>query len=134
MSEPTRLYRAILWLSEKGLKDIEKFQERFTLFMRGLLAKAEPERLKYDLALGEQWNDLVELNLLQSTLAVKEIAERDGGFSEEHGPALEIAANALYEYCEWEDEDITAWFGGLVMGEGGTHLGIEIVDEDEDDA
>ena len=44
MSEPTRLYRAILWVSEKGLKDIEQLQERFTVFMRGLLAKVEPER------------------------------------------------------------------------------------------
>lgn len=133
MSEPKRLYKAILWVSEKGLKDIAQLQLRFTLFMRSLLAKAEPERFKYEMALGEQWEDLVELDLLKSTLAVKQIAEQQGGFSEEHGPALETAANALYEHCGWDDEDITDWFGSLVMGDNGAHLGIDIVEEEDDE-
>ena len=131
MSEASGVYKAILWVSEKGLKDIETLHEKFTLFMRGLLAKEDPERLKYDLAVTEQWDELVELDLLMQTMEVKKIAEATGGFSEAHGPALEIAANALYEHCGWDDEDIVDWFGALVMGDDGTHLGIDIVDEDD---
>jgi len=116
--KPSRLYRLVLWISEKGLADIESFQTRFTLAARAVLAKIDKERLEHDVAVGDQWEELVELELLKSTMLVKEIAEKDGGFSEEHGPALEIAANALYEHCGWDDEDITDWFGGLVMGEG----------------
>lgn len=129
MTEASRAYRAVLWISEKGLADIERFQQRFSAFMRGILAKIEPERLANDVAIGEQWEELVELELLKSTLAVKQIAEADGGFDESHGPALEIAANALADHCGWEDEDITNWFSDLVMGAG---VSIEFTDEDEE--
>ena len=103
--------------------------------MRGWLAKADPDRLKYDLAIGEQHEDLIELELLKQTLAVKDIAVRDGGFSEAHGPALANAANALYDHCGWDDESISMWFGDLVMSDDGQHLGLglELVDEEEDE-
>lgn len=128
MSEASRAYRAVLWISEKGLADIELFRERFGAFMRGVLAKIEPERLAHDVAIGDQWEELVELELLKGTLQVKDIAEESGGFDESHGPALEMAANALYDHCGWEDEDITNWFGGLVMDAG---VSIEFEDEEE---
>lgn len=112
------MYRAVLWISEKGLKDLEEFAEKFSTFMRGWLAKIDAERLTHGVALGEQWEDLIELDLLRSTLLVKQEAEADGGFDESHGPALEVAANALVEHCGWEDEDIVDWFGSLVMGAG----------------
>lgn len=117
MSEPSRMYRTVLWVSEKGLKDLEKFAENFSRFMRGWLAKIDAQRLTYDVACGEQWEELVELELLKSTLLVKEIAEEGGGFDATHGPALEVAANALYEHCGWDEEHITEWFAGLVLGE-----------------
>lgn len=128
MSEASRAYKVVLWISEKGLADLENFQDRFSAFMRGILAKIEPERLANDVAIGEQWEELVELELLKGTLQVKDIAEESGGFNESHGPALELAANALYEHCGWEDEDITNWFGGLVMDAG---VSIEFEDEEE---
>ena len=130
MSEPSRLYRLVLWISEKGLKDIEALNLRFTLAMRGVLSKIEPERLAHDIAMGEQWEDLVELELLKSTLAVKAFAEQSGGFDESHGPALETAANALYEHCGWEDEDIADWFGSLVLGAG---VSVDMTFDDEDE-
>jgi hypothetical protein len=129
MSEASKAYRAVLWLSEKGLADLELFQDRFSAFMRGILTRIEPERLANDVAVGDQWEELVELELLKGTLQVKDIAEESGGFDESHGPALELAANALYEHCGWEDEDITNWFGSLVMGAG---VSVEFEDEDEE--
>lgn len=128
MSEPSKLYRAVLWISEKGLKDLEVFSENFSKFMRGWLAKIDAKRLSYDVAIGEQWEELVELEVLKSTLMVKQIAEKDGGFDESHGPALEVAANALYEHCGWEDEDIADWFGSLVLGAG---VSIDFMDDEE---
>jgi hypothetical protein len=130
MSEASKAYRAVLWISEKGLADIELFNERFTVFMRGILAKIDPERLANDVAIGEQWEELVELELLKGTLQVKDIAEESGGFDETHGPALELAANALYEHCGWEDEDITNWFGSLVMGAG---VSVEFEDDEDEE-
>lgn len=131
MNEPTLAYRAILWLSEKGLSDLEAFQDRFSAFMRGLLAKIEPQRLAHDVAVSEQWEELIELSLLKGTLAVKDIAEANGGFNESHGPALELAANALADHCGWEDEDITTWFSDLVVGPG---VSIEWDEEHGDEA
>jgi hypothetical protein len=130
MSDASRAYRVALWVSEKGLKDIEALTEKFSALMRGILSKIEPERLAHDLAKGEQWEELVELELLKSTLAVKQFAEQSGGFDESHGPALETAANALYEHCGWEDEDIAEWFGSLVLGAG---VSVEMTFEDEDE-
>ena len=130
MSEASRAYKVVLWISEKGLADLENFQDRFSAFMRGILAKIEPERLANDVAIGEQWEELVELELLKGTLQVKDIAEGSGGFNESHGPALELAANALYEHCGWEDEDITNWFGGLVMDAG---VSIEFDDDEAEE-
>ena len=129
MNEPSRTYRAVLWISEKGLKDLEVFQENFSKFMRGWLAKIDAKRLTFDVACGEQWEELVELELLKSTLQVKDIAEESGGFDESHGPALETAANALYEHCGWEDDDIADWFSQLVLGAG---VSIDMTFEDED--
>jgi hypothetical protein len=124
------MYRAVLWVSEKGLKDLENFSENFSKFMRGWLAKIDADRLTYDVALGEQWEELVELELLKSTLMVKEIAEADGGFNETHGPALETAANALYEHCGWDEESVTDWFGGLVLGDD--YLEVDFFDGEEE--
>lgn len=129
MSEASKAYRIVLWISEKGLADIELFTERFSSFMRSILSKIEPERLANDVALSEQWEELIELQLLKGTLEVKDIAEESGGFDESHGPALEMAANALYEHCGWDDEDITDWFGSLVLGAG---VSIDFVDEGEE--
>lgn len=129
MSEASRAYQVVLWISEKGLADLGVFQDRFSAFMRGILAKIEPERLAHDVAIGDQWEELVELELLKGTLQVKDIAEESGGFDESHGPALEMAANALYDHCGWEDEDITNWFGGLVMG---ADVAIEFEEDDEE--
>ena len=67
-----------------------------------------------------------------STLEIKDVALRSGGFDIEHGPALAIAANALVDHCGWEDDDVTSWFGTLVMDEEGVNLGADIVLEDED--
>lgn len=133
MSKKARAYDLILALSEKGLNDISGFHEWVTLQFRGWLAKIDPERLKHDLAIGEQHEDLIELEILKQTLAVKDIAIRDGGFSEVHGPALANAANALYDHCDWDDESVTQWFGGLVLGEDGVHLGLELYEEYEDE-
>ncbi len=135
MSETNRAYDLLIAISEKGLGDISNFHEWVTLQMRGWLAKADPERLKYDLANAEQHEDLLELELLKQTLAVKGIAVRDGGFSEEHGPALANAANALYDHCGWDDESIAMWFGDLVISDEGTHLGLglELLDEEEEE-
>lgn len=130
MSEPSRMYRAVIWISEKGLKDLEEFTEGFSRLMRGWLAKIDAERLTYDVALGEQWEELIELEVLKGTLQVKDMAEEAGGFDESHGPALEVAANALYEHCGWEDEDIADWFGSLVLGAG---VSIDFEDYLEDD-
>lgn len=130
MNEPSRTYRAVLWVSEKGLKDLEEFAEKFSTFMRGWLAKIDVERLTHSVALGEQWEDLVELDLLRSTLLVKQEAEADGGFDETHGPALETAANALYEHCGWEDEDIVEWFGSLVLDAG---VSVDMTFEDDEE-
>ena len=118
MSEASRAYKVALWISEKGLADIEVLNEGFTAFMRLILSAIEPDRLAHDVAIGDQWEDLIELELLKSTVQVKEIAELEGGFDETHGPALELAANALYDHCGWDDEDITEWFGSLVLGAG----------------
>jgi hypothetical protein len=124
------MYRAVIWISEKGLKDLEEFTEGFSRLMRGWLAKIDAERLTYDVALGEQWEELIELEVLKGTLQVKDMAEEAGGFDESHGPALEVAANALYEHCGWEDEDIADWFGSLVLGAG---VSIDFEDYLEDD-
>ena len=129
MSEPSKMYRAVLWISEKGLKDLEEFAAGFSKFMRGWLAKIDANRLAYDVARGEQHEELMELELLKSTLIVKDFAEESGGFDESHGPALEIAANALYDHCGWEDEDIADWFAQLVLG-AGVSLDMDFGDED----
>ena len=118
MTEASKAYKVALWISEKGLADIEVLQEGFTVFMRMILKAIEPDRLAHDVAIGDQWEDLIELELLKGTLEVKDIAEESGGFDESHGPALEMAANALYEHCGWDSEDITDWFGSLVLGAG----------------
>lgn len=130
-----RAYEILLAISEKGLGDISRFNEWVTLQMRKWLAKADPERLKHDLALADQFEDLLELELLKQTLAVKDIAVRDGGFSEVHGPALANAAGALYDHCGWDDESIAVWFGDLVLSDDGVHLGLdlELTDEEEED-
>ena len=135
MREGNAAYKVLLWVSEKGLADIAKFQEWVLNRMRMHLGQVDEERLTYDLAVGDQWNELVELELLKGTMAIKDLAVRDGGFSTEHGPALESAANALYDHCGWQDEDITTWFGSLVMDEEGGSLGIdvELIDEDEEE-
>lgn len=134
MREGNAAYKFLLWVSEKGMADIAKFQEWTLQRMRMHLGQADPERLEYDLAVGEQWSELVELELLKGTMAIKELAVREGGFTTEHGPALESAANALYDHCGWEDEDITSWFGSLVMNENGENMGVdvELIDEDEE--
>lgn len=128
MTEASKAYKVALWISEKGLADIEVLQEGFTVFMRMILKAIEPDRLAHDVAIGDQWEDLIELELLKSTVQVKEIAESEGGFDEKHGPALELAANALYDHCGWDDEDITEWFGSLVLGAG---VSIEFEDGEE---
>ena len=134
MREGNAAYKFLLWVSEKGMSDITNFQSWVVDRMRMHLGQADADRLTYDLAVGEQWNELVDLELLKATVAIKELAVRDGGFSHEHGPALEGAANALYDHCGWEDEDITAWFGALVLDEDGENLGadVELSDDDED--
>ena len=134
MREGTRLYRAILWVSEKGLADVTKFLEGYGNFIRGLLAKADPERLKYDLALTDQAGDLQELELLKATISLKQHAEENGGFDYSHGPALELAANALYETYGWEDASIQEWFAELVIGASGQNLGFDLEMEDEDES
>lgn len=135
MSYRSKAYNLVLWISEKGLQDVSNFHTWVTLQMRGWLGRIDDKRLEYDLAIGEQYHDLVELELLKQTIELKAIAESNGGFSEEHGPALANAANALYDHCGWEDDDVATWFGGLVMGEGGIDLGLtlEYDEEDEDD-
>ena len=130
MSDASRAYRVAIWISEKGLADIEKFTEQFSSLMRAILSRIDPERLRFDVALGDQWDDLVELELLRSTLSVKAEAEQTGGFDESHGPALEVAANALYEDHGWENDDIAEWFGSLVLGAG---VSVDVTFEDEEE-
>ena len=130
-----RLYDLIRWSSQKVVNDISRVQFGFAWVGAKVLLAIDKERIEHEAACKEQAQDLHTLKLLGATLEIKKDAMRSGGFAEEHGPALALAANALYEQCMWEDEDITEWFGALVLDENGENMGadIELEDEDEDE-
>ena len=127
-----RFYDLVRLASQKAVNDCSRIQFGVAWIGAKLLLAIDSERINHEAASKEQQRDLHELKLLGATLQIKEAAVRTGGFSEEHGPALAMAANALYEQCEWEDEDITEWFGALVLDEDGVNLGADIELEDEE--
>ena len=128
-----RLYDLVRWSSQKAVNDMSRVQFGLAWVGAKVLLAIDKERIEHEAACKEQEQDLHTLKLLGATLDIKEAAIRSGGFAEEHGPALALAANALYEQCMWEDEDITEWFGALVMNEDGENLGADITLEDEED-
>jgi|TARA_Y100000022_G_C13222405_1_gene363079 hypothetical protein len=123
----------LLWVSEKALADVERLQVWITEGMRWFLKQVDEERLTFDLSVNEQVEELQELELLKATLKLKAHLMDSGGFTEEHGPVLEMAANALYDVHQWDDESIAQWFAGLVLGEDGQNMGISIDLIDEAD-
>lgn len=131
-----RLYDLVRRGSQKAVDDVEKLKWFFAWIGAKALLAIDRERIEHEAATVEQRADLHELKLLGATLEIKKHALANGGFDEEHGPALALAANALYEQCQWEDDDITEWFGSLVMDEDGVNMGAEItledIDEDEE--
>ena len=128
-----RLYDLVRWSSQKAVNDMSRVQFGLAWVGAKLLLAIDKERIEHEAAAKEQQQDLHELKLLGATLEIKKDAIRSGGFAEEHGPALALAANALYEQCMWEDEDITEWFGALVLNEDGENMGADITLEDEEE-
>ena len=126
------LYDMIQGASARAIEDLGKVQVWLANGSAWLLRKVNDEKLKQEVAVIEQADILNELNLLKATLAVKAHAVAAGGFGLQHGPALEMAADALYHGYDWEDEDIAFWFAGLVLNDDGSN-DIEFVIEDEDD-
>lgn len=128
-----RFYDVVRRVTQKAVDDVGRVQMFVAWCSAKLLLVIDEDRIKNEAAVVAQSQELHELKLLGATLDIKEAALRSGGFAEEHGPALALAANALYDQCEWEDEDITEWFGALVMNEDGENLGADIELEDEDE-
>lgn len=127
-----RLYDVIRWTSQKVVNDIYRCQMGAAWVGAKLLLAIDSDRIEHETATVEQRQDLHELKLLGATLKIKAAALRGGGFDESHGPALALAANALYDQCEWEDEEIAEWFGALVLDDDGHNLGADIEFEEED--
>lgn len=133
MSSGNRAYRLILAASDRAVQDIQRLQVWTVKGFHFLLRKADATQLDYDLAVTEQAQMLTEIKLLGASIDVKSLALQTGGFATEHGPALELVANALYDNCGWDDEDIGEWFAQLVMDEKGVNLGFELELEDEEE-
>lgn len=126
MRESNRAYKLLVAISNKGMADTEKLQGWIVSSFQWAMSKADENRFKYDSALADQQDMLIELSLLKASLDLKKDALEDGGFSEEHGPGLEVVANALYEVCLWEDDDVAEWFSQLVLSDDGDHLGFDL--------
>ena len=127
------LYRLVQMLSTRAITDVARVQLGIAKVGAWVLSKIDDDRLKYEVAITEQGEDLAELKLLATTIELKQDAIASGGFDVEHGPLLGLAANALVEAFGWEDEDITDWFGALVLDEEGENLGADVYLEDEED-
>lgn len=121
-----RLYDLVRRASQKAVQDVNRVQWFVAGIGARLMLLTDKERTEYETACVEQEADLHELKILAATLAVKEHALAVGGFDEAHGPALAMAANALVEQCDWDDESVMDWFGALVMDENGENLGADI--------
>jgi len=133
MSSGTRAYRLILWASDRAVRDIQRLQLWTVNGFHYLLRKADKGQLEYDLAVTEQAQMLTEIKLLGASVDLKSIAMQQGGFDDSHGPALELVANALFNNCGWDDEDIGDWFAGLVLDDKGVNLGFELDIEEGDE-
>lgn len=127
-----RAFLFVKWASNRAVHDISKVQIFVATIGAKVLGMVDDDRLQYEVAVMEQEAELHELKLLNGTLMVKRAAERSGGFDESHGPALALAANTLYDTFGWEDEDISAWFGALVLNDAGENMGCDIELEDDE--
>ena len=132
MKTKDRAYLLVKWASNRAVADISKIQIFVATIGAKILELIDNDHLQHEVAVMEQEAELHELKLLNGTLMVKRAAERSGGFDESHGPALALAANTLYDTFGWEDEDISAWFGALVLNADGENMGCDIGLEDEE--
>ncbi len=126
-----RFYEIARKASGRAVNDIGKMQKAAAYVGAWVMANIDEEKFNYEITMASQMEELTELNLLKATMEIKKDALETGGFSHDHGPALTVAANALIDVCGWDDEDITDWFGALVMNDDGENLGADVGFEEE---
>ena len=126
-----KIYELVRKSSARAVNDIGKIQKAAAYVGAFLMASVNQQKWDHELAVVTQQEELTELKLLKATLEVKKDAIESGGFDRQHGPALTVAANALMDLCGWGDEDVTEWFGALVLDDDGENLGADVGFEEE---
>jgi hypothetical protein len=127
-------YRLLLSISNKVSADIYRLFIFQVNLSRWILSLVNRDRLSVELAASGQEGQLQELQLLASSVQLRERALRSGGFDEEDGETLTRLATALQLDHDWETETILMWFEALVIDREGENLGVRFRCSDDADS
>lgn len=79
-----------------------------------LLKRVDGERVEGEQSETERLKSMLELALMQAAIRIKESAEADDSWTDDHSEALNMVGVRLIEECQWEADSVHSYFKPLV--------------------
>lgn len=79
-----------------------------------LLKRVDGERVKGEQSETERLKSMLELALMQAAIRIKESAEADDSWTDDHSEALNMVGVRLIEECQWDSVSVHSYFKPLV--------------------
>ena len=79
-----------------------------------LLKRVDGNRVKEEQSETEHLKVQLELALMQAAIRIKESAEADDSWTDDHSEALNMVGVRLIEECQWDSVSVHSYFKPLV--------------------
>jgi hypothetical protein len=112
----TQIFQAIGWIAARHIAHYEAVKVLVANIGAIGLRLADPKQFSYYEQVQCQADDLQELRALNGALAIKELADRAGGWEDHHGIGLNMVASVLIEQHDWDPQDVNDWVRDLTDG------------------
>lgn len=83
-------------------------------FCMWLLKRIDKKRVDEEQSETDRLKSMLELTLMQAAIRIKESAEADSTWTDDHSEALNMVGVRLIEECNWEPDSVHSYFKPLV--------------------
>lgn len=110
------LFKCIAWITAHHIDHYEAVKGLLANIGATLMKFADPLSFGHAEQSMEQAEDLHELKALAAAFDLRDMAERQGGWEDHHGIALDMLADILINRHDWDPEDVALFIENLTDG------------------